>query len=522
MTARGLLPIAAALSGVAAIAVLGVAFVGRGAVTVSPPVLVGDIGVVTVNNSPAIVRNPQNPANVVVVSRVDRPGFSAAINVTTDGGRTWTTTTPPLPPELDRPFAPSAAFSPEGILYVTYVNLVGRGNRPESLWLATSNNGGRSFSEPVTITGEYPFQSQLVVDPTTGHLHVTWLQAEELGLLALPGTPVLVASHSQDGGQSWSDPVRVSDPSRERVGAAVPVVTGRGELVVVYKDFKDDRRDFENLEGPVWEEPFALVAARSSDGGRSFTDGVEFDADVVRLRRFLAFLPEFPGVATSGDDGVHVVWADGRNGDLDVFMRTSSDAGRSWTEPTRVNDNPLGDGTAQYLPAVDVADNGRVDVVYLDGRDDPTNVQLRASLAISAPGTSGFSTMLLSPTTFDSRIGPSAAGHLDPDFGSRLGVDSRDDGALAAWTDTTLGTATTGRQDVATRRVHIPTSLLPLSTAAVVAGVLLLAGAVMLVGHRRTRRSPPRADDGDAPTVPAGPSAGTRDEGAGARVPDGR
>lgn len=448
MTLRGLLSIAAALSSVAAIAVLAVGLLGRGDITVSPPVLVGDIGVVTANNSPMVVRNPQNPDNLVVANRVDRPGFSAAISATTDGGRTWTSTTPPLPDDLDRPFAPSVAFGPDGILYVTYVNLVGRGNTPQRLWLARSNNGGRSFSDPVRITGEHPFQSQLVVDPRSGDLHVTWLQAEQLALLAFPGRPVVVSARSQDGGQTWSAPVQVSDPSRERVGAAVPVLTGAGELVVVYKDFKGDRRDFENLEGPAWDEPFALVATRSSDGGQSFSDGVELDAGLVPLRRFLPFLPAFPGVATSGDHGVHVVWADGRNGDLDVFLRTSSDAGRSWTEPVRVNDNPLGDGTAQYLPAVDVAGNGRTDVVYLDRRGDPTNVEMRASLAISRSGTSGFRTLVLSPETFDSRIGPSAAPHLEPDFGSRLGLDSRDDGVLTAWTDATLGTETTDRKSV--------------------------------------------------------------------------
>lgn len=484
------LPIAAALAGAAAVAVLGVGVLAAGDITVSPPVLVGDVGLVAVNNSPQVVRNPVNPANVVVVNRVDRPGFSAAINASTDGGRSWTTTVPPLPRGKDRPFAPSAAFGPDGTLFVTYVNLVGRGNRPETLWVAASDNGGRSFGDPTRITGEHPFQARLAVDASDGTLHVTWLQADELALLSFPGRPRILASRSSDRGRTWSQPVRVSDPGRPRVGAGVPVVTGPGELVVVYEDFKGDRRDFENLEGPAWSEPFAHVVTRSTDGGRSFSPGTELDDGVVPSRRFLPFLPEFPGVA-GRDAHLYVTWADGRNGDLDVFLRRSSDGGRTWGEPVRVNDNPLGDGTSQYLPQVDVAPGGRVDVVYLDRREDPTDVLMQASLAFSHDGGERFRSLTVSPERFDSRIGASAAPHLEPDFGSRLGLVSSDEEALVAWTDTTLGSRASGRQDVATRRVTFPGRPIALATAVSLAGVLLLAGGVALAVWRRRRSRDP-------------------------------
>lgn len=463
-------------------AVLVVAVLGRGEVTVSPPVLVGDLGVVTVNNSPSIARNPLNPANVVVANRVDRPGFSAAVSASTDGGRTWTTVPPPLPDGLDRPYAPSVAFGPDGTLHLLYVNLTGRGNVPEQLWVARSDTGGRTFEDPVRITGAHPFQARLVVDPATGTIHVTWLQAEELALLAFPGRPVVVASRSTDGGATWSEPVQVSDQDRERVGAAVPVLTEDGDLVVVHKDFRGDRRDFENLEGPAWDQPFALVAVRSEDDGRTFGPTVEIDDHLLPLRRFLPFLPEFPDVVATGGAGLQVVWADGRNGDLDVFTSTSPDAGRTWSAPVRVNDNPLGDGTSQYLPAIDVALSGRVDIAYLDRRDDPTDVRTHASLALG-----GGRTVVLSPRAFDARIGPAAAPHLEPDFGSRLALDSTGEEVLAAWPDTTLGTQTTGRQDLATRRVRVAPPVLAPWLALTLAGALLAVGCTALWWPRRER-----------------------------------
>lgn len=292
----------------------------------------------------------------------------------------------------------------------------------------------------------------------------------------------MVASRSTDGGATWSEPVPVSDEDRARVGAAVPVLTEDGDLVVVHKDFRGDRRDFENLEGPAWDQPFALVAVRSDDEGRSFGPAVEVDDQLQPLRRFLPFLPEFPDVVATGGAGLQVVWADGRNGDLDVFTSTSPDAGRTWSEPVRVNDNQLGDGTSQYLPAIDVAPSGRVDIAYLDRRDDPTDVRTHASLALG-----GARTVVLSPQAFDARIGPAAAPHLEPDFGSRLALDSTGEEVLAAWPDTTLGSQTTGRQDLATRRVRVVPPVLEPSLAMVLAGVLLAIGFTALLWPRGGR-----------------------------------
>lgn len=120
----------------------------------------------------------------------------------------------------------------------------------------------------------------MIVDPA-GTVHVTWLQAREVGLLALAGSPSpVVASRSGDGGRSFSRPVPVSSPSRALVGAASPVIDADGQLVVLYEDFKDDRRDFENPEGPPWERPFGLVVTRPVGDG-PFSEGVEPEKNVV-------------------------------------------------------------------------------------------------------------------------------------------------------------------------------------------------------------------------------------------------
>lgn len=442
---------------------------------------------VDARNSPSIARNPADPDNLVVVHRVDRPNFSAELHWSGDDGATWTATELPLPDDLDRPFAPDAAFAPDGTLYVAYVNLQGAGNVPDNLWLATSEDGGATLSAPTHVADELTFQTRMVVDPS-GTIHLTYLQATDVALLQFVGPVEVVTVRSDDGGETFTDPVPVSDPDRERVGAAAPAVDADGNLVVVYQDFTTNIRDYRNLEGPPWQEPAALVLTRSTDGGDSFEPGVEVDTDLVPAKRFLVFLPEFPALAVGPSGEVVVAWSDGRNGDEDVFARRSADGGTTWAEPVRVNDNPLGDGTSQYLPAVDVAPNGRIDVAFLDRRDDPDDHRMETTLAFSTDGGEAFHNVQVSSETSDGRIGATVAEHIDIDFGTRMGVTSEAGSARAVWTDTRLAEHPDhGRQDIFTAEVALPAppggSLLA-SAAAFALAVTALLAAVWLLRRR--------------------------------------
>jgi hypothetical protein len=424
---------------------------------VGPNVAVNPPGIITANNSPTVARHPDRPEHLVAAHRIDRPGFSALVEWSDDGGTTWTAVTPPLPEGTEPcaaspsatpcPFGPDVAFGPDGTLYVLYVELQGQGNTPARLWLSTSSDGGRTLAAPVQVAGELTFQARVAVAPD-GTVHLTWLQADNVALNRLVGPAPVVASRSTDGGQTFSEPVPISDPARERVGAASPVIDSDGNLVVLYQDFTGDRRDFENLEGPPAEEPFALVVTRSDDGGQSFSPGVEFESGIVATKRFLVFLPEHPSLAAGPNGTLYAAWHGSSNGDDDVFLRRSEDGGATWSEAVRVNDNPVGDGTHQYLPKVAVAPNGRVDVVFYDRRLDPANVMTDVYLATSDDEAASFTNLRVSSESFDSSVGPVFDDSYGADFGTRIGLDSVDAEAYAVWTDTRLGSLDDGRQDI--------------------------------------------------------------------------
>jgi hypothetical protein len=314
----------------------------------------------------------------------------------------------------------------------------------------------------VQVTGPFAYQGRLAVGGGSGDVHVTWLQADAevegiVNGLGPPPNPVVMAT-SRDGGNTFADPVPVSEPDRQRVGAATPVVGPDGVVNVLYQDYGDDRADFEGRPGPVHDGNFALVLARSTDRGASVESAGVVEAGVVAFERFSVYRPPFPSLAVSPVDGtLYVSWADPADGDLDVFLRSSSDGGATWSERRRVNSD--GSSTAQYLPEVSVAPEGRVDVVYLSRVGDPeSNVLTAAHFSTSFDRGTTWQAIVLSDTLFDARIGPGSERPQGADAGSRLGLVSTTEGAYAVWADTRRGTPGSDKQDLLFAPVRIAAS----------------------------------------------------------------
>lgn len=409
------------------------------------------------NNSPTLVRNPVEEGNLVSVNRIDSPAYSCSLHVSFDGGGRWAQTPIPAPAgEQAKCFAPDAAFSSDGTLYVSYVTLKGRANAPDAVWISRSKDGGKTLQEPVkTPLGPRAFQVRLTADPAVSkRIFLTWLQADELGLYTFSdtGNPIM-AIRSDDGGVNWAKPVRVSSSSRERVVAPSPAAgSAPDELNVLYLDLGDDVLDYggghRGRGGPPYDGTWQLVLARSTDKGATWKESV-VDATITPIERFIAFTPPSPSIAVDRDSGrIYAAFHDGRRGDPDVWLWSLARGGGEWAGPVRVNDTPKGDNTAQYLPQLAVAPGGRLDVMYYDRRADRTNVLNEVSLQASFDdGKTFLPRVRLSDRAFSSRIGFGLERDL-PDLGSRLALISTDTRSYGVWTDTRGGSVRTAKQDL--------------------------------------------------------------------------
>lgn len=454
----------------------------------------------TAHNSPTLVQNPVDRTNLVVANRIDSPRYSCALHASFDGGGRWVQMPIPAPPgEELKCYAPDAAFGPDGTLYLSFVTLKGRANAPNAVWLATSRDGGKTLSEPIeTPLRELAFQVRLTADPAEPRrLYLTWLQAADVGLYRFPetGNPIH-AIRSDDGGRSWTDPAQVNDTGRVRAVAPSPAVGPDGELYVLYLDLGDDRLDYEGGHrgqgGESYNGRWKLVMGRSRNRGRSWQESVVAD-DLVPTERFVVFTPPFPSIAVDGHSGrVYAGFQDGRLGDPDVWVWSLPQGASDWDGPTRVNDTRERDGTAQYLPMLAVAPDGRLDAVYYDRRADSTNVLNEVSFQSSFDGGDTFEGRIrLSDQPFSARIGFGLERGL-PDLGSRLALVSTDSRAYAVWTDTRAGTRQTAKQDLARGLVEVsdPARLPGWLEAMLRWGgiVLVLAGvAGLLAGALRPR-----------------------------------
>lgn len=412
------------------------------------PATTNDLQRPRANNSPMLAVDPTNPRFVVLANRVDAPAFSCALHVSGNGGRTFVPAipVPKLPRGADRCYAPEVAFDGEGVLYYLFAGLRGSGNTPMGAFLTTSTDQGRSFGRPRRVLGPNNFSVRMAIDRSTsgkGRIHLVWLAASadpSVGSLPPPPNPIRSA-YSDDGGRTFSKPVDVSDPRRDFVVAPSLAVGPDHAIHVAYYDLGRDRRDYQGLEGPTWEEPWSLLVSTSRDGGEHFQKSLLVDDDISPPGRvMLIFTMPPPSIAADGEGGVFLAWHDARNGDWDVFLRRSHDGGRRWESVHRLNNDPVNNGRHQYLPRLSVAPGGRLDAIFYDRRRDPRNLRNDVSYTFSMNGGRTFAVNeRLTSRSSDSSFGQSyltAASRGLVDIGSRLALASNDDGFTAAWADT--------------------------------------------------------------------------------------
>lgn len=437
------------------------------------PVTPTTFGLTEANNSPMLLADPTDDRFVAAAYRLDAPAFSCGLQVSGNKGLGFVgvNPVPKLPDGAERCYAPEIAFDREGVLYYLFIGLEGRGNEPMGVFLTTSADHGKSFSTPWRVLGPQNYMVRLAIDGTAGssapagpgRLHLAWVHVTTtpgLGGLPPPPNPIL-AAHSDDRGRTFSEPVQVNDGSRARVVGPALSVGPDGHVHVAYYDLQDDTRDYLGLTGPVWDGPWSLVVATSTDGGRTFGPGALVTDKIEppgRVMLIYTMAPP-PFVATAAGH-VYLAWPDAREGDSDVFFARSVDDGRSWAPPLRANDDHPGHPADQLLPRLGVAPGGRIDLAFLDRRNDPENRLNDVYFTYSLDGGETFApNMRVTAEGSDSGIGqryelPSAEGLVE--IGSRIAVMSRAGDALLAWPDMRNSTFGFNQQDVFAAQVRFP------------------------------------------------------------------
>lgn len=377
-----------------------------------------------------ICRHPLNPLIMYASANTYRGGGASSLTigtyVTTDGGTTWYGSDT-LNNGSFNYGDPGPAIDKDGRFLVTFISATGR------MGASYSTDNGITFSPEAQIPGSTPQSDKNFTgsdgSPSSPYYGRSYMVYTEFGGSFLDR---VVLSYTTNGGVDWSGIAPVSPPplgTNFHQGADIKTGPG-GEVYVVWA----------NNTGSSTIVEDSLGFAKSTNGGINWVIARNGVADMNGIRDFNS---GFMGIRVNGFPRIDVDRSNGpRRGwiyvataekflapatDLaDIVLHRSTDGGVTW-EKRRVNQDTPGNGKRQYFGAVNVDDQGALNVIYYDTRNTPTNDSAEVYLSRSFDGGNSFTDILIS----DQKFKPKSISGLAPGYqGDYIGITS---GAGSLW-----------------------------------------------------------------------------------------
>jgi hypothetical protein len=331
----------------------------------------------------AVAIDPSNPRVLLAASNSAR-GTRAYTSV--DGGATWRTSVPvPTTRTCIDVGDPAPGIAPDGRnLLATLVLGCGHPRGVSLVVSRRSGPGGRWKTVEVSPSSRF-FNDKpaLAVDteaasPHRGRVYLAWSRAPR-------GPPLqIVLTHSDDGGATWSPPVKVAATAATAPGQLFPGL-GIGPTGTVYV---------------VWADVFReLFATQSADGGRTFAPSLHVASALappptdafcsglgapIPAQPYRCVTPT-PLVVPLPDEVV-VTYSAG-DPQLDVYVAILDPLLRARTALRRVNPDDGRYRSDQFMPASAYdASTGLLWTCFYDTRFDRRRVRSRYSCTDSADG----------------------------------------------------------------------------------------------------------------------------------------
>jgi hypothetical protein len=237
---------------------------------------------------------------VLFVSWLGNPG---GIKRSIDMGKTWETTQS----TGNIIHGTAITTSTTGLVHVPYN---ADSDRNQLRYLRSKDNGKtwEMRRDLLPDMGRFCFQCQprqhpivgAAADPTGKFVAITWSSTMPEG----EGDDDVWLLYSKDGGETWTDPIRVNDnTTRSRQFEPWVGVDTYGRVHVAWTDYRNDGDN-------------ATYYARSADPAQGFEKSIEITEQ--RGTGDLDFLGDYKGVVVQGEDVV-VVWQDTRADGGDIY-----------------------------------------------------------------------------------------------------------------------------------------------------------------------------------------------------------
>jgi len=355
-------------------------------------ILVGDSINEFFPEEPCIMLDPQNPDRLLIGANIDNCYSSD------DGGYSWTLN------KLTSPYGiwgdPCIVVDSFGSFYFFHLSDPPGDPWVERIICQKKETWGDQFHFKEDFGwNNYKIQDKewATLDRDNNNIYVAWTQWDSFGT-SLPGdSSIIVLSKSENLGETWSEPVRLSEIAGDCIGedgtveGAVPAIGPDNEVYI------------------SWAGEQGIYFDKSYDFGETWLDDDIFVSDIPGGWYFqIPGLNKANGMPITDCDisdsqyrgNIYINWSDQRNGtdDTDIWLVKSTDQGDTWSTPIRVNDDSP--GNQQFLTWMDIDQtNGYIYIVFYDRRNY-TDTNTDVYLAVSMNGGESFENFKISDAPF--------------------------------------------------------------------------------------------------------------------------
>ena len=409
---------------------------------------------------------------------------SIAVATSTDGGYTWgepvatakstvETSNVDIDPTgrlrgtislsfLDKPWmtaGPHPTIEEQEVLYVTYVEfktnydilyigevpVLGVPTVETTPFIVASTDRGVTWSDPVAagptvrrVYGGEEGSSEAETEYGQVETERSVLENEQQRAeIELPAQRILQGVGT---GEIMAQAGGEEDSEKRTVQGVVPVVDSKGIVYVFWFDSTED----ESQKG-LGE----FYLAKSEDGGATFEKPKRIASFLEpgfrpRTAYFRYWASVFPKAAVGPDDQLYIVFTalppERPYDEGDIYFIRSEDGGNRWSRPKRLNQDE--GNSAQFFPAIAVAPNGTINVMWGDFRDDPVEASYHIYYTSSddAGDSWGFKNEELGLDVGDTRVtdfptNPNKAFPQGLFIGDYFAIAATDEEAYMVWAD---------------------------------------------------------------------------------------
>ncbi|GEM_PF-1409414 len=280
----------------------------------------------------------------------------------TDGGVTWNADT-----RLSTGLSVQSTGYHHDLLAIsgTVVHVAWTDSRDgnNEIYYRRSGDGGVSWGLETRLTNNASVSEDSSISASGTNVNVVWNDNRD-------GNYEIYCKRSTNGGTSWGADTRLTNDIA--VSLDPSVATWGGNIHVVWYDTRDTNTE--------------IYYKHSLDGGATWSTDTRLTNN--------SSLSAYPTVGVS-NTWVPVIWNDNRDGNWNIYCKSSADNGAVWSLDTRLSTTPL---TADALSPTDAVYGNDLYVVWSDDRDGFPNIYYMKY--------TGPSTQAVQTATVETSLGP--------------------------------------------------------------------------------------------------------------------